>query len=845
MNYSLDSALVITLRKAIRWESAIISDSGTLATAGLTNQFNPKVYQDRDRALAYRDLLVAGAIVEASIQVSDVFNADIERPSLDGPVTQEFPLDAATMPVARTNLSQVRHVVNSSVPYDAIRYTDADLYGRDCLVYETLARACALVFEADSPVPQVDSGSTYIASNGTYAWSLAEGAVQRADINSALKLNKDLFKKPDQNLAERDNQLAAYTARIVRALKNPFEYAHRLYVEVTGPESRELEVYTLSVDNDSERIWTCEPALSNRNRITYSVPDKTLQWARDSFLDVHLPQIIALSIPGILPGQQLKVRAQVPAEQDCQYWRAKAGQIRLPGTEQSEAKAMVARTDNGEASGGYHTEDGQALTVPGSMTLYTEGTLPAGRVTATILAEPSLSLTINGGVNVSSTEGMVGYGGATFQHNIQPSDHAILAGVEYYVVNGDGITYNGVTYTARQSFTGVIGVTDFAQAGAVASEVRQYKLLYKLALPTGPWKAKLTYTDATANQGGFALKAHYAPPGVEPTVALSDAFSLPVPPSHLATYESDWGYFDAYDTSEFDFPIYWTSGTGAPHIRKLTFEPGADIFESGAYALTAEYQGTSAEADFTAEVGLPFCAQFDFDASAAIDPTLKLSWLDSGTANLTDTSRIPLVVKQMAFHSETAGTETPLAEGFSNWKEQCLVRALGGVQKNYMQYVAACLASGTEVPEVRSAGAYWDATAVTYWNSLVETVNPRLREQAGISSIVAGRQYEALSSVTYAGTVYTEGDKFYGVSGTTTFSPADSVLQVGAFVSASPAFVGRPALVPKGMVYAASGTVYGDLSTADSLPVITACQPWMIDLGVLVSGPEFWSTENI
>jgi hypothetical protein len=47
--------------------------------------------------------------------------------------------------------------------------------------------------------------------------------------------------------------------------------------------------------------------------------------------------------------------------------------------------------------------------------------------------------------------------------------NAIQAFVTYLVTGGDGVTYNGVTYTSTQTFVGVVGVTDFTQVGAVST----------------------------------------------------------------------------------------------------------------------------------------------------------------------------------------------------------------------------------------------------------------------------------------------------------------------------------------------------------------------------------------
>ena len=135
----LESALVIALRDTIKWESALDApESGTLTPLDPRLPFNPSTYQTRDRQLAYRDLIVAAAVVEVSVQVGDVYNYSTLRPKLQGPVAFALPFVGTE---AGTLSSQVRHVTNVSIPYDAARYADADLYGRDSIVYEILARA--------------------------------------------------------------------------------------------------------------------------------------------------------------------------------------------------------------------------------------------------------------------------------------------------------------------------------------------------------------------------------------------------------------------------------------------------------------------------------------------------------------------------------------------------------------------------------------------------------------------------------------------------------------------------------------------------------------------------------
>lgn len=201
----LESALVIALRDTIKWKSAVVTaDSGTLTPVAPGLPFDAQIYQERDRQLAYRDLIVGAAVVEVSVQVGDVWNYSALKPSLQGPVPFVLPFVGTE---AGTVSSQVRHVLNTSIPYDAARYADADLYGRDSLVYEILARACAATF-IDPSIPQIDSTGTVIPDTST--WSIGQGESTQVDINTGLPLNRDLFKLPDQDLADRDNQLAGY-----------------------------------------------------------------------------------------------------------------------------------------------------------------------------------------------------------------------------------------------------------------------------------------------------------------------------------------------------------------------------------------------------------------------------------------------------------------------------------------------------------------------------------------------------------------------------------------------------------------------------------------------------------
>lgn len=329
----LESALVIALRDTIKWESSLsVDSSGTIQPVAPASDFNELGYQQRDRELAFRDMIAGAAVVEVAVQVSDVYNYMPEKPKLQGPVRKDLPFLPSEMTSSGTNASQVRQVRQVSIPWDAARFADADLYGRDSLVYEILARACEQAF-LNPPISRIDPNAAVFSSAGSIAWSLADGQEVRADINSTLPLDRDLFYLPDTNLTDRDNLVAAYAARVMQVLKNPFIYANRLYVQATGADPREPDVYVYSRTTDNKRIFLAEPALALRNRIVYDTVAKTLMWTREKTDEVHPPQIFAMSIPGLEPAQFVQTLSSIPTRKDAQYWRQKAGQVVPAGDE--------------------------------------------------------------------------------------------------------------------------------------------------------------------------------------------------------------------------------------------------------------------------------------------------------------------------------------------------------------------------------------------------------------------------------------------------------------------------------------------------------------------------------
>ena len=862
MKYNLDSALVIVLKDAIKWESSTVAYAGTLSPVNFGAPLDPLDYQRRDRQLAFRDLITASAIVEASVQVSDVWNCTAPKPQLQGPVIKDMPeIVRAEMQLDGSNASMLRHVLNVSIPADAARYADSDLYGRDCLIYETLVRATGSVF-SDPPLTSIDSHGTIIDSNGSFAWSLGEGVAVQADINASLPLSLSTFKQPDQNLADRDNQMAGYVANVAKVLKNPFEYANRLYVQVDAPSmpyQRESEVYTLSGSYVGERVWTCEPALSYRNRIIYSIAQKTLQWIREDDTKVHQPQIIALSIDGIETDQKIVTVAAVPEGKDCQYWRSKAGQIKPAGIEIVDIGSIAYTSDATVAVGGIMQPDCISLTVPGVIDFTLPNVVPASSLVlpvdyyrVSILVQPDPTVEIMGNQNTTLTSGTLG--GANYGVNFAAYPEQLPPLISYRVVEGDGVWYAGTTYYASATFNGT--GTDATKSyyypvGLVPSTLNQYAINFRMALPPGPWTVEMGYTNLDGVTDGFGVRSQFLIDTQSPVDILQDLTPLPFSTTNGTVLVTPTTSFEVpfitgkSEVPHFDYPIYWTYGNGSLSVRNLVFRSTSPETDLGTYNMVAQMAGVSGSAYFTAERLLPQVLRFDFKTAVSTD-AFSVQWLYSPDLEVQN-GYVPLKIKQL--HIQNVGTyaATPLSDEFQGWRQECLERAEYSIQQNYLNTVVA---HGTRVPVIRTDGSYWGRPESENWMAFVETSNPRLREVSDLPQtgyMVAGRCYEVTSaaSVVYNGVTYTSGARFYGVDGVVDYSGAGIVKQVGAFIKSKPGHIGKPALMPDGLYFLSTGTVAAAYDTPHSLPRIVACQPWMIDCGLYVAQSDFWVPEHI
>lgn len=834
MSGQLESALVIQLVESIKWDSALapVQDEAVMTPVDLDAPLDVTKYARRDRELAYRDLINAAAILKVSLETETVYSAPILRPKLQGVTTEVLPQTIDDL--GQVN-SQVIHVKNSSVPKDAIT-ADKDLAGRDALVYEVLARACRTF--SNPPISPNDPSGTLIPD--TSAWSLAEYSPVRADINTALPLNRDLFKFPDQNLASRDNQIAAYVSRLVQILKNPFAFANRIYVKFEGTDERELEVYSLiriyfdasvvaqpddevfhvtswwraqtftqqvpgtgsdwkAIDGPTRRTFTAEPAFQGRNRLIYDTTAKTLQWISPSATVIHIPQIVALSIPGAFPGQTITTVPTVPSATDAQFWRLKAGQVSYEGT---LAFPVEGYHDSTHIMSGVPQTDTIGFTAPNSINIpFVTPIRPHDAFRVSALVKPSQTVDIFGGYNNIGLTGTLQ--GATFTGNFEPSSDGLTPGLP---------------------------------------------LPFSLTLPTGSWLLSLEYTNLGSVTSGFGTKVRW-----ENKEILSDASPLLFqdsggnPLTDGALVQSNPVSFIA-SGGQSTLEVQWTYGAGALHLRTLKLK-STDV-RIGRYSMISNVldsndvtilptSGTEVPAvDALGERDIPAVMSFEFVATGtALAPTFVLSWLPT-------TDQMPLQVRQVDLARVQRVNADPAVGGFLSWKQECVNRAQKSVQRSFSKFLFENARAGNPLPDFTTDGTLWDKNSTDRWMAAIETYQPRLRELSPINEIVDGRQYQVISGQTvYNDGTFTPGMKFFGttIPNVLNYGILD---QVGAFTLSFPGHIGKPALVPLGLYF--DGKFIKQFNpTNEQIPLVQVLQPWMIEAGIYVAQNEFWSPDRV
>ncbi len=335
--YNRPASNVLYVNGTLVSEGLVVPTGGTLVeTSTLINPyglFDWYDYQKRDLELIGRDHAVAAAVVTVSSNAATVFGTRVERPRQLGMTYPVLPDSSADRSITVNQFGTVSYVVPSSVPYDEVT-ADKDLYGRDLLLHETLARTSNIF--VNPPVISVDTHGTAVGSIND-VWSFADGSPVNEGINPVLRLDVDLFSKPDKTLAFNDNSLGVYVANVENFLKNPFITAEQLIIQVvsSGTTGLEAEWYSHDPSQDTAhtRVWVAEPRLTGRYKIVYYTDTGLLRWYPPSANTIHIPQpqpfvnnSTVISGPGT---DQIDFVVNTLAKQDSAFYAQKAGQLVL------------------------------------------------------------------------------------------------------------------------------------------------------------------------------------------------------------------------------------------------------------------------------------------------------------------------------------------------------------------------------------------------------------------------------------------------------------------------------------------------------------------------------------
>jgi len=910
MPNSLESALVIELAGSLQWGAALPplnQTTGTLTAINPGMPFDPVLYARRDREFQHRDMVAAAAVAKVSIFARTVWNGTVVTPYLQGlmDVTDNtgtnvvMPLDPTQVGQNLPNSSTgIQYVLNASVPYAAVQVTDVNLYNRDLMLYETLARA-ASIFQPDPPIRSIDPAGRYIGA--TSVWATDQSVNCPKVVNAAEPMNQATFKDPDLYLADRDNQVASYVAQVTKAIQNPFEFASRIYVQINSPVGKNEEesktyvltdnafilgnVYTAgdqvlyfgiwyqalatTADSPPSSNWTqlpsqtlrqflADPSLGSRNRIIYDTAAKTLQWFRETLDLVHVPQIVGFLIPGIFNDQTIETLAAIPEKKDAQFYLQKSARIQFSSgtwaTQQVFSPTSNHASSSTSVTGGvnalWQNVKSVMLPMPDTFILDIENLFCAsGTYALNCLVRPSPEITIAGGDNQ--------------QGSLDVSD----------------------------------GGTTFGTLGDSRN--------WELALPAGGWQLFIDFSNASttstsyfgikASQGATSILANTLP------IYYTDAGENPLAQNTVISSPA----INIQSTGQaYNFAIQWTAGAGQLHIKQLRFIK-TEAADTSHYVMQAQWIGANgtnyaygtninsiSNLNVIGQANRADLMPFYFYLTGTDPaPKINISWLPNSASawqakpynpgdqviyslvywqaaaitaatdvpgqsvlwtQLGIEPQIPLLFEQIELSKFVQATATPDLTGFQGFRQDMADRALRSTQD---AYTTALSQFGTNFPEFRDANNSWTFTSTGSWMSLMEVYDPRLRQIYNISgsNIVPDRQYELIAQAgghgTYNGQIYTGGQKFYGVASQTVMTSSGTVFlnQIGAYRLSSPADVGKIALVPAGIEYmqnAGTGTVHGWYPSYASYPTHQTIQPWMIEQGFYTAGDDFQSYDG-
>lgn len=666
---ALDSAKVFPVPEQFPWIASV--PTGTLTP--LENPGSPfdwTVFANRDKDLAYRDTIVATNVSVLSIEIETIWGAKATRPIMPGFTQTNLPAVAADREPFVATSGTVVHVSGSSLPIDALT-VDRQLYGRDLLVQETMARSADIL--STNPVIHILSGSNIYTGSISQAWSLGSGSSTQQEINPVLPLDVNLFKKPDQTLAYRDNVNAGYVARLQTYLEDPFAFAKRISVQVSNTDAREAETYVLAEESITQKVFQAEPALEGRMRIVYDKRLRTVQWVNEDALDLHIPQsqpyvIGSVKVTGIDTGQEISFVPSVPANRDMAFWKQKAEKMyfsnKRPINIFSTLEPASYLTSGGVASG-----DAVAISSPETVRLNCTGTLRQGVNSVAVLFAVDPNLLIKGGQNVE----------------------------------GEAVTSDGGSNMPTSGGT----------------------LSYSFSLPAGTWNAKVRYKNAAGTQPddfkvdilvtGMANRSVSWRYGID-NVAVGAIKTVNVPitttsASQIITFSWTPTSDEVLRIIDIDFISTFTSDLEMEIETTLRSASGIIDNPKSAVISAKRYRKDVLVFNFSNTV----------EETPIVDIELK-----------TDIEALFTIYGIQVYHWSFV-SQVENAVGFEPVKSQYLKRGFASVLNGYASFVAED-AGATTFHVVESDGSYsWTATSTYRWMQSLKVYEERLFSACRIS----------------------------------------------------------------------------------------------------------------
>lgn len=679
----LESAINITPTKRFPW--GVVKHAGTLVpVADPGAPFDWVIYAQRDRQLAYRDLVLASNIALVTVEATMAWgldNANI-RPTLPTPVSPSpITADVIDRPLLISPSGTVHHMTGFSSPFNAV-FVDRELLARDIVIHEALSRASQVVnitpYEgtlfmqatANPPVPALTGADVYLPSISS-AWSLAEGTLFTDTINPILPLNVDTFKRPDQNLAARDNILASYTARVEQVLKDPFSFATRIHLEVSvgGLGQRESETYVLAEETVGSKIFQAEPFLPGRLRLIYDKVLRTIQWVSEDPLLIHIPQtqpfiVGGVTVDGIHSGEKLTFIPSSLGRKDAAFWRQKAAKINFAARILDNA-ALITEPAGAFVSGpGVPSFTSLAITQPGTIRFLLPATLASGSYRVAVLFKPLPELIIPGAQTLDMSTSTPDSGvifppdGDTIRWSI-----TLPAGV--WTLN---LYYTNIAGTAPTEFHTTVSVTGMLN--------RDLRLRFAI--------------DGLAN-GDQAVS------------------QIPITTTGLAQIVSVLWAPDVNSSAQLKvFKLVFTSPSSTPIELSLEAKLTTPTGQLGATG-TADLVAKRYRADTIAFHYLVL--------DGVVNPFFDLTLLSSIDAILS--------INQIQILKFDDIDITPNAPGFEPLKYEFLSRAHESVSDSYASYLANF--PNTDFREaLADSSSIWTSTSTDQWIAAIRSVEPRI-----------------------------------------------------------------------------------------------------------------------